>query len=110
MSDLTELQEHLAHLKKQVELKNQVQRLLGNADFQAVIMKGFCEDEMRRQMGLAVCDRLPADVRELCNQLAKSSAALDNYLDTSIRIGTSAEDDIEEVETQIQELQMKGEE
>lgn len=110
MSDLTELQEHLGHLKKQVELKEQTERLLENNDFKEVILKGFCEDEMKRQLGLAVCERLPQDVRDLCNQLAKSSAALSNYLTTNVRIGMTAEEDIEQVQAQIEELQKQGEE
>ena len=66
---------------------------------------------MQRNMGLAVCERLPADVRELCNQMAKASAALHNYLQTVIQLGNNAEEDIKEVDEKIQYLEThEGEE
>ena len=113
MSSMTELQENLEHLevlKKQVELKNMVERLRDNPDYQTIIQKGFCEEEMQRNLGLAVCDKLPAETRELCVNLAKASATLDNYLNTVVRNGLLAEEDIPVAENYIEELRMQGEE
>ena len=109
MSELTELQTHLKLLKQQVELKNQTERLLANPDFKAVIEEGYCKAEMQRNMGLAVCEKLTSETRELCNQLAKASAALNNYIDTTLQIGRNAEEDINAVEERIQELMVNGE-
>lgn len=110
MSDLTEFQNQLKLEKQQVELKNMVERLRNNSDYQTIIQKGFCEEEMQRNLGLAVCDKLPAETRDLCTNLAKASAALDNYLNTVVRTGLIAEDDIPSTEAAIEELQTKGEE
>lgn len=110
MSELTELQNHLKLLNTQVDLKKKTERLMDNPDFKAVILDGFCRDEMQRNMGLAVCDKLPADTRDLCNQLAKASAALHNYLNVNIQLGINAEEDIEAVNTRIEELRVSGEE
>jgi hypothetical protein len=105
MSELHDLEEHVKVLKKQIELKNQTEILLDNQEFKAVILQGFCEDEMHRNMGLSVCDKLPLDIRELCNNLAKASAALHNYLNTTIQLGVNAEEDLEVTESRILELQ-----
>lgn len=110
MSDLTELQKHLNLLNKQVKLKEQTERLLDNEDFKAVVINGFCSDEVKRNLGMAVCSTAPKELRDLCDQLAKAGAALQNYLNTNIRLGINAEEDIKEVESQIEELRMKGEE
>lgn len=107
MSDLSEFQEQAKHLREQIELKNQTEALLLDPKFTKIILKGFCEDEMQRNMGLAVCETVTPDIRELCNNLAKASAALNNYLNTIITMGRYAEEALEEVETTIQELQMK---
>ena len=109
MSEVTELQDHLKVLSKQVKLKEQVKRLLDNEDFKDVILTGFCKDEMARCMKLAVYDKISADQRDLYIQLAKSSAALDNYLNTLIILGNIAEEDMNEVQQQIEELLVNGE-
>lgn len=110
MSQLTELQDYLKILGKQVKLKEQAERLLENEDFKAVILKGFCEDELARCMQLSVAEKLSADQRELYMQLAKSSAALDNYLNTLIILGRNAVEDTDEVQQQIEQLMIEGEE
>ena len=107
MNTLSELQQHSEVLKKQIRLAKQVRLLKENPDFIDVILKGFCEDEMRRYMSLAVCEKLPQDVRELCNTSAKASAILDNYLASTIQLGANAEDDLVELDKQIQELQLE---
>ena len=109
MSQVTELQDYLKILGKQVKLKEQTKRLLDNEDFKEVILTGFCQDEMSRCMQLAVREKMTADQRELYIQLAKSSAALDNYLNTLITIGNIAEEDMNEVQQQIEELLVNGE-
>lgn len=95
MSERTELQQHIKVLEKQIKLKEQTEQLMNNQAFIDVILKGFCEEEMHRNMGLAVCDKLPLDTRELCNNLAKASAALHNYLNTTIQLGVNAVEDLE---------------
>lgn len=109
MSEKAELQKHIEVLKKQIKLKDQTELLTNNQDFIDVILKGFCEEEMQRNMGLAVCSKLPLETRELCNNLAKASAALNNYLTTVIQIGTNAIEDLEHAQQALIELDTKGE-
>lgn len=94
----SELQEHIAYLKKQIEMKDATETLMNDSRFKMVILKGFCENEMHRNMGLAVCDKLPIETRELCNNLAKASAVLNNYLNTNIQLGITAQEDLEQAE------------
>lgn len=110
MSQLTELQEYLKVLSKQIEFKDQVNRLLENPDFKSIILEGFCKDEMTRCMQLAVSDRISPDLRDVYLQMAKSSATLENYLNTLIVLGTNAVEDKEEVSQQIESLLVNGEE
>lgn len=108
MSELTELQEHLSLLKKQVELRDQLFRLRNNNDFISVITEGFCKEELQRHMGMAVCERISSDDRELHNQLAKASSTLENYFVTLIQFGNNAEQDIALVEDRIKEIELNG--
>lgn len=109
MSQLTELQDYLKILGKQVKLKEQAERLLENEDFKEVILKGFCEQELSRCMQLAVAENISAEQRELYIQLAKASATLDNYLNTIVVLGRTAEEDMDEVQKQIEDLLVNGE-
>lgn len=109
MSDLTELQNHLKLLESNVEFKKKVDRLFMNDDFKQVILKGYCEEEMQRQLSLAVCEKLSPETRELCNQLAKASAALKNYLEYIMMVGRTSEEDIPNVQEEILNLQKEEE-
>ena len=109
MSELTELQEELKVQESLVQTKEAVTRLLNNADFQKIIMEGYIKDEMHRHMTLAICDKLSVEDRELNNSLAKSAAALSNYLETIIQMGRIAEEDVEQINDRIEELQSQGE-
>lgn len=109
MSDLNELREHLASLKKVAALGEQVERLKLNNDFNEIIVKGFCDEEMKRCMSLAVCEKLRQEQRELANNMAKASAALTNYLYTILRNANIAREDIADVQDAILELETKGE-
>ena len=109
MSELNELREHLASLKKVVTLGEQVKRLKLNNDFDEIINKGFCDEEMKRCMSLAVCEKLTQEQRELANNMAKASAALTNYLYTLVRQAEIARQDIEDIQDAILELETKGE-
>lgn len=104
MSELAELQDHLKFLKKQVELKESVEFLMNNRQFNDVIIQGFCNDELKRTLGMAVKEGQTPEMRALYEQLAKSSAALTNYLNTTIQLGRTAEEDATEVDAQIQYL------
>lgn len=110
MSNRQELQQYLAGLKEQVKFKQAIDRLFINEDFKEVILKGFCEDEMKRTLGLAVSENMPEQTRELCNQLAKSSAALTNYLELHTRYGLMAEQEIPDVEEQLASPELDKEE
>ena len=109
MSQLTELQDYLKILGKQVKLKEQTERLLENEDFKEVILKGFCEQELSRCMQLAVAENISAEQRELYIQLAKASATLDNYLNTLLVLGRNAAEDIDTVQQQIESILINGE-
>lgn len=109
MSQLTELQDYLKVLGKQVQLKKMVESLMENNDFKEVILKGFCQDEMTRCMQMSVYEKATAEQRELYIQLAKASAALDNYLNTIVVLGRTAEEDMDEIQKQIEDLLVNGE-
>lgn len=110
MSNRLELQNYLLGLKEQVRFKQAIDRLYMNEDFKEVILKGFCEDEMKRTLGLSVAENINPQTRELCNQLAKSSAALHNYLDLHTRYGLMAEEEIPNVEEQLASPELDQEE
>lgn len=101
MSNRQELQQYLNGLKAQVEFKKAIDRLYINEDFKEVILKGYCEDEMKRALGMAVAQNIDPQTRELCNQLAKAGAALNNYLELHTRYGLMAEEEIPNVEEQL---------
>lgn len=108
MTSKSELQEHIEHLKTQISLYKDTEILMKDPRFKKVILKGFCEEEMHRYMGLAICDKVSAETRELCNNLAKASAALTNYLNTVIQLGITAEDDLVAAEEAL--IQLQGDE
>lgn len=110
MSNRQELQQYLTGLKEQVKFKQAIDRLYINEDFKEVILKGFCEDEMKRTLGLAVAENINPETRELCNQLAKASAALTNYLELHTRYGLMAEEEIPNVEEQLASPELDQEE
>ena len=110
MSEVNELNLHLKELERLIKRKRAVEALQSNNDFQDIILEGFCHHEMERCLGLAVCEKVPPETRELCNQMAKASATLKNYLDLIVQSGVWAEDEINEVKDRIEELSVKGEE
>ena len=110
MSDLTELQEELKVCEESVQTMEAATRLLNNADFKKVILEGFIKDEMHRHMTLAICDKISAEERDLNNNLAKSAAALSNYLETIMQMGRIAQEDVTAINDQIESLQARGEE
>jgi hypothetical protein len=110
MSELTELQEELKVQEGIVATKDAVERLLNNADFKKIILEGYIKDEMHRHMTLAICDKLSVEDRELNNSLAKSAAALSNYLETLVQMGRIAEEDVAQLGEQIEEVMTHKEE
>lgn len=110
MSELTELQEELKVQESIVATKDAVERLLNNADFKKIILEGYIKDEMHRHMTLAICDKLSVEDRELNNSLAKSAAALSNYLETLVQMGRIAEEDVAQLGEQIEEVMAHKEE
>ena len=110
MSNKIELQQYRDQLKEQIKVKEAITRLSQNEDFIKKKKKGFCENEMQRTLGLAVSERINPETRELCNQLAKASAALQNYLHTQVHFGTLAEEELSSVEEQLASPELDEEE
>lgn len=110
MSELTELQEELKVQEGLVASKDAVERLLNNGDFKKIILDGYIKDEMHRHMSLAICDKISVEDRELNNNLAKSAAALSNYLETIIQMGRIAAEDVAQINDRIEEVQAHIEE
>jgi len=109
MTEVEELEEQATELKEMIEFSKSIRNLESNPDFNKVIIEGYCQKEMARNLGLAVSDKLNPETRELCNQLAKSPAALKNYLVYQMQRGEAAEEDLALVEQHLEELRAKGE-
>lgn len=110
MSELNELQEHRKALQEMIDKGNRLKLLKANPLFEEFIEKGFCTEEMKRTLGLAMSERLKFEDRELCNQMAKAGAALQNYLNFIAQRASMAEQDLEATNNAIEELEAKGEE
>lgn len=109
MTEVEELEQQVIDLKETIAFGESVKTLESNPDFIKVIIEGYCQKEMARNLGLAVSDKLDTGTRELCNQLAKSPAALKNYLVFALQRAEMAEEDLELVENHLEELRVKGE-
>lgn len=110
MSELTELQEQKKILDAIIAFGDKAERLENNADFKDVILEGYCVNEMKRCMSLAVAEKADPSLRELALQMAKSAATLENFLALLKQQSAIAKGDLEEVSNSILELETKGEE
>lgn len=109
MTELSELQEHKKELLSVIERADMVERLQNNKDFQEIILKGFCTEEMKRCLSLAIAENADASLRELGNQMAKSSMVLERYLATIQNFGNIAKTELPEIDEEIESLTIKGE-
>ena len=109
MTHLSELQEQKKIIEDVINNAEKVNRLFNNSDFKNIILTGFCTDEMKRCMSLAVAENVDASLRDLGNQMAKASSVLEKYLNLQKQYGEIAKNDLEEINKEIEEILTKGE-
>lgn len=97
MSDLKALERQLEDNRELVRKKNIVEKLLMNAEFKEIIVKGYCVDDCARAIKASADFNVPKDQREDCVNLAQSAGYLEKYLQTICTHGYLAEKNIPEI-------------
>lgn len=90
--------------KEKVRMGNMADKLASIPEFQAVILKGFMEQETLRMNRLINEPNLPAEFRELSRIDVQAGPTLFRYLQRCVQEGRIAEQTIADHEEELEEL------
>ncbi len=104
MTDIEKLEAQKALLVKQVALRDQIQRLTHNQDYEAVFLKDLFLTDAARCIRLSTDMGLTAEQREDCVRQAQATGYIQRYLSTNIQMGYNAEAEIADINSALDEL------
>lgn len=102
MTELEQLQEQREQYKKAIEIKNAIERLNSNSDFQKIILELFCVTECARYVQSSVNINLPPENRNWALQMAQAGGLLKEFLIVKITQGNHAENNMSKLEEEIE--------
>lgn len=104
MSTIAQFEARKTKLKAQVAFRDQILKLSTNPDFREVIDKGFIHDEAARNARIGGDPALGKQEREDAIQMALASGHLQRFLSANIQMGNTAEDEIRQIDSVLEEL------
>jgi len=104
MDELKELEFQRETNEYFIKRKAMVQRLQENPDFQKLIVEDFCEKECAGYAKASGDPSLSKEDRESAMQMAQAAGHLQRFLSICIRMGMTAEGQLKEIDTMIEEV------
>lgn len=101
----------LAKLKAVAEQRDQMVRLINNADFRKLITEGFCRDEAARYVKLSIDPSVgdPADRADALG-MAQAAGYFQRWINAFLQMSENAANTIPDVEAMLEELRALPEE
>lgn len=109
MNDLKELEFQRETLHFFIKRKEMVQRLQANPEFAEVITKEFCEKECAGYAKASGDPSLSKEERDSALQMAQAAGHLQRFLNICIRMGMTAEGQLTELDSMIEEVRSNNE-
>ena len=105
MSEVTvqQLESQREGMKQAVEMRQAVQRLSQNADFRKVISENFMEKECARYVHASADPALSERNQKDALSVAQAAGHLKRYLSVLIQMGNAAENELDSVDTALDE-------
>src|SRR5690606_37293914 len=104
MSEIAGLEKQLSTAKTAIRQRDMALKLSGNAEFRALVVDGFCRDEVVRNIGLSIDTNIDPDARQDALGAAKAGAYLHSYMRCLVMAGDLGERDIPKIESMLAEL------
>lgn len=104
MDELKELEFQRETAEFFIKRKEMIQRLQDNPDFKKVITEEFCEKECAGYAKASGDPSLSKEDRESALQMAQAAGHLQRFLSICIRMGMTAEGQLKEIDTMIEEV------
>jgi hypothetical protein len=108
MSDIANIEAHIADMQSLVDRKDLAMRLEQNRDFKKLILEGFIEVECARFARQSGNPALSAENRADALALAQSAGHLQRYLSMVVQMGFEAEKQIKQGKEAIDEMRQEG--
>jgi len=110
---MTDRQLHKQELKEKVDLRDAIERLIRNEDFNKVFMKGYCENEAIRVVHLHGDEAFnqpdtKKQHREELQERMLSIARFSEYVRYTVIMGNQAQRELDEFNSSEAELQRSG--
>lgn len=105
MSEVTvqQLESQREGMKQAIEMRQAVQRLTQNADFRKVINEHFMEKECARYVHASADPALSERNQKDALSVAQAAGHLKRYLSVLIQMGNAAENELDSVDTALDE-------
>lgn len=104
-----ELRQARLERQSQVAFRDSILRLIENADFRTVIENHFMTEETLRAARSIADPNLDAKMQSDMVSMAAASGHLRRYLSAHIQMGNQAEREIEQINEQLEEIGLYGE-
>ncbi|MDR5839321.1 hypothetical protein [Caballeronia sp. LZ034LL] len=108
VSQLQQLEAGLESAKAQVELRNQIAKLMDNREFRKVIREAFCEKECARYAQESADPALPDRQRADALAMAQAAGHLKRWLAVQMVMGDNAVGQIPDYEQMIEHVRAGG--
>lgn len=117
MSEVEKLEQQREDAKNLIQLRDNILKLYKNTTFRKVILDQYCVKECARYIGVAGDPALDKDNRDLALQMGMASQHLLRWLEVTIQMGNSAENELANIDQAIlesiheeNEVEVEGEE
>lgn len=104
MSDIQELELSIEQAKKLVERKNMILKLTSNREFKKVVLDGYFVDEAARLASISA-DPLQQEYWDQIHLCIQGISLFRQFMQTGIRMGQVAEQELREQNELLDELQ-----
>lgn len=98
MSDTQDLTQHKEQLLQGISLKNAVLKLSENADFNKIIIEGFCKNYMLDQLEASINPIIDVSARDSALRMAQAGGLLTQYLRLLVASGVAMENELKNIE------------
>ncbi len=96
-----QLENQLTACKKQIELKDTIERLLQNRDFKTVVEEAFFVEETLRNVGLSGDPALSKEERADALAMAQAAGHLKRWFSAQLGMARAFENQVEAIENEI---------
>jgi hypothetical protein len=103
---VNDLEQHKENLKRYVERRDALVKLLKNREFKQIISEGFMRDEVVRSVAMSGDPNFDAKQQADCLSMAQAGGHLKRYLNLSLAEGQRAQDALPELDSAIEEARV----